>query len=192
MEHDVKMTSVLAGIKTKPQRILGILNEPFYSFDEEGAKGCLKRTGDTVTYFINRRCKTWLLWHCWHCAESSSDYEDPNLINRYYPALTTEAAWINYCETIVLRDEDAADRDRRHPLGFLASDERLDFYVTRSEFVEAFRRIQRLTRTPGKKQVTQITIFKSLRVVLLNNAAFYNDDKASHADKTSSNDQSRK
>ena len=125
-----------------------------------------------MTYYINRRCKAHLLWGFWFDYAESSYYEDPSLENSFYENLTTPQDWVCYSETTIIKMEDVARRGQNYPNGYRQSDERLDFYVTKPEFAEAYRAVQRLGRRRGTEQILEVSIFGSLRVVLLPDAGF--------------------
>ncbi|BDI33541.1 hypothetical protein CCAX7_55920 [Capsulimonas corticalis] len=148
------------------------IQEPPCSHDEAQWKGCLTFVGDRLTYYINRPCQSDLLWTAWFNYAESPIGEDPSLTNEFYASLTNFRDWIPYSETIVLPTKDAALRTKRHPLGYKRQNERLDFYVTKSEFAKAFRVIRRLGRWEKGKMVTEGRIFGAVRLVLLDDSQF--------------------
>ena len=112
----------------------------------------------------------------------SSFYEDPSIETDFYPDLTRRADWVEYCETTIIKDEDEdkVKRTQNYPLGYrIIYDDndfiyRLDFYVTKAEFKEAFLAIKPLGRktrdaSPAR---TETVIFGNVRIVLLEDRAF--------------------
>ncbi len=148
------------------------IKKPPFPLDEHRFKGCLTWVDKALTYYINRRCKARLLYSFWFNYAESPYYEDPSRENDFYPTLTDFGGWVQYSETIVLKNEDAAGRDQRHPRGYRESDHRLDFYVTKSEFAQAYREIQKLGRKRGDERVMEAIIFRCLRVVLVEDSRF--------------------
>ncbi len=148
------------------------VKEPPCPLDEHNFRGCLTFVEGKLTYYINRRCKASLLWVFWSCRAKWPYYEDPSLGNEFYERLTTRENWVPYCETTIIKEEDVAKREGEYPNGYRRRDERLDFYVTKLKFAEAYQTVQRLGRPQGNEQVTEATIFGSLRVVLLATAEF--------------------
>lgn len=143
-------------------------------------KACLTLVNGQLTYFINRNNRRDLLWTFWfNCAESPY-YADSSIETDFYPTLTRRANWVEYSETTVLKEEDRASRAQDYPLGYRVvygnfdTIYRLDFYVTKAEFKEAFLSLQSLGRKPrdGSLPPTEIVIFGNVRVVLLDDGQF--------------------
>jgi hypothetical protein len=140
--------------------------------DEHNFKGCLAFVNGQLTYYINRRCKANLLWLFWFNYAQSPYGEDPSLENAFYGKLTNRQDWVPYSETIIIKSEDVAWRQQKYPSGYRQQDEHLDFYVTKPEFAEAYRAIEKLGRRQDGKPTTQVSIFGSVRVILLASAEF--------------------
>jgi hypothetical protein len=140
--------------------------------DEHNFRGCLTFVDGKLTYYINRRCKARLLRLFWFNYAESPYYEDPHLENDFYAKLTNQKNWISWGETTIIKEEDVARREKNYPNGYRWLDERLDFYVTKPEFAEAYRAIQKLGHRQGSKQDIEVVIFGSLHVVLLASAEF--------------------
>ena len=148
------------------------IKEPLWPADEHNFKGCLTFVNGELTYYITRRGKAHLLWGFWFNYAESPYYEDPSLENGFYKNLTNTQDWVTYSETIIIKSEDVARRGQDYPNGYRKLDKRLDFYVTKPEFAEAYRTVQKLGRRQGTEQIREVSIFGSLRVVLLPDAEF--------------------
>lgn len=148
------------------------IKKPPCPFDEHRFKGCLAFVNEELVYYINRRCKARLLWLFWFNYAESPYYEDPSLENAFYEKLTNRADWIPYSETIIIKPEDTTKREQEYPKGYRQSAERLDFYVTKPEFSEAYRAVQQLGRRQGTEQIREVTILSLLRVRLLSDSEF--------------------
>lgn len=148
------------------------IKEPPCPQDKHNFRGCLTFVGEQLTYYINRRCKASLLWLFWFNCVKSPFGEDPSLENDFYPKLTNQENWVPYCETTIIKTDDRDRREKSYPNGYRRLSERLDFYVTKPEFAEAYQAIQQLGRRQGNEQITETVIFGSLRVVLLASAKF--------------------
>jgi hypothetical protein len=154
--------------------------EPPCPLDEDRFKGCFVRRNGELVYYINRRAKAAFLWNIWLTGATSPEWDDPDLCNDYYPALASANTWVPYSETVVIEDHRIEWRDAEFPQGYRIttgvvhgySANRLDFYVTRSEFADAYRAVWRLGRTLRGTYVSEVCIFNHLRVVLLDDAAF--------------------
>jgi hypothetical protein len=148
------------------------INEPPCPLDEQNFRGCLTSVDGKLTYYINRRCKANLLWLFWFNCVKSPFGEDPSLENHFYPKLTKREEWVSWGETTIIQEEDVVKRGKNYPNSYRRSSERIDFYVTKPEFAEAYQAIQKLGRQQGDKQVADVVIFGSLNVVLLASAEF--------------------
>jgi hypothetical protein len=150
------------------------IQEPLCPFDKHRCKGCLTFVGNTLTYYINRRCRAELLWSFWFNYAESPIGEDLSLENDFYEKLTDQSHWIGYSETIVIPDSGADKiwRAKKYPLGYKQNSERLDFFVTKPEFAKAFRVIRQLGRKRKGVVVREGTIFGCVRVILLDNEQF--------------------
>ena len=150
------------------------IQEPPYIDDETKCCGCLTWVDETLTYFINRHNRQYLLWSFWYSFAEYSYYEDPHLENDFFKALTTLQNWVPYCETIIIKRSDISSRAQNYPKGYRISSDRLDFYVTKREFLRAFfavKALGRATRTPHRASETFI-FGGHLHVVLLPDTSF--------------------
>ena len=134
------------------------IEEPPCPSDEHRFKGCLALVNEELVYYINRRCKARFLWLFWFNYAESPYYEDPSLENAFYRKLTNRADWVPYSETIIIKPEDTTKREQEYPKGYRQSAERLDFYVTKPEFSEAYRAVQKLGRRRGTGKIREVTI----------------------------------
>jgi hypothetical protein len=148
------------------------IKEPPCPLDEHRFKACLTFVEGELTYYINRRYRAGLLWLFWFNYAQSPYYEDPSLENAFYEKLTNRADWVPYSETIIIKPEDTIKREQDYPKGYRQLAERLDFYVTKLEFSEAYRAVQKLGRRQGTEQIREVTILSSLRVRLLSDSEF--------------------
>ena len=148
------------------------VKEPHCPLDEHNFHGCLTFVDGRLTHYINRRCKANLLWLFWFNYAQSPYYEDPSLENGFYEKLTRRQDWVPYSKTIIIKEKDVIRRKKDSPNGYRQLDERIDFYVTKPEFAQAYEAIQQLGRQRGDKQVTEVVIFGLLHVVLLATAEF--------------------
>jgi len=148
------------------------IKEPPCPLDESRFKGSLTFVDGTLTYYINRRNKAYLLWSFWFNYAESPYYADPAIENKYYPSLTSKEDWVEYCETTIIKESDIPQREKNYPLGYRRLSYRLDFYVTKQEFKQAFRNIQRLGRKIRDERVREAVIFGSLRVIMLDDDEF--------------------
>ncbi len=150
--------------------------------NDEKRKACLTFVNGELTYFINRNNRRDLLWTFWYAYAESPFYEDPSIETDFYPDLTGRADWIEYCETTIIKDEaeDKAKRVQNYPPGYRIIYDRegyiyrLDFYVTKGEFKEAFLAVKSLGRKPrdGSPAPVETVIFGNVRVVLLEDRQF--------------------
>ena len=151
----------------KKKRVSNItIPEPRLPLDDANAKGCLVWVKGRLTYFVNRPCVRHLMWDFWFNYAESPPGEDPSLINELYPSLTDWENYAGYSEATVLEDCDAKQRSQTYPSGYLISDGRLDFYVTRSEFRAALLAVRRLGRKEQCRWITKVRIFGCVDVVL--------------------------
>ena len=98
-----------------------------YVEDERKIRGCLTFAGEIPTHFINRHARAHLLWLFWHSFTQWPYYEDPDLPDDFFPALTTRKNWIPYCETKIIRNRDKANRRSKYPQNWRISPDRLDY-----------------------------------------------------------------
>jgi hypothetical protein len=159
------------------------IKQPPFLLDESKRKGCLAYVDGTLTYFINRYNKQDLLWSLWHSYAKSPYYEDPSLENEFYEALTSRENWVEYSETIIIKDEDVPQRDQKYPLGYRRLSHRLDFYVTKEDCKQAFLALKPLGRKRGDGRIVDAWIFGRVRVVMLQDGQFVDGSEPNLTDR---------
>ena len=97
------------------RRNLCDIQKPPYIDDETKRYGCLTWVDETLTYFINRHNRQYLLWSFWYSFAEFSYYEDPHLENDFFKALTTLQNWVPYCETVIIKRSDISSRAQNYP-----------------------------------------------------------------------------